>query len=103
MFHPRPDVNKKAIVEVWRLLGCVWVDADEYSGLDGFLIAPNGIHAVEIKNPDRNWKLTQAEAKRKDQIERLGQKYNFILRTNEAITLAGFMLDDYVQLAQVKV
>jgi hypothetical protein len=90
MYRPKPDSNKKAIVEVLKLYGCVWVDQDKYAGLDGFLISFNGIHAVEIKNPVYRWELTTREKLCKEEIERMGQKYNIIQTEDEALNLAGF-------------
>jgi peptide methionine sulfoxide reductase MsrA len=100
MEHPKPDANKKEIVEVIKIMGCIWIDQDKYAGLDGFLVASNGIHAVEIKNPAYRWELTDREKRCREEIERLGQKYNIIQTQDEALTLAGFSQGDYLELAK---
>ena len=89
MYHPKPDRNKREIVEALRACGCVWIDADQYAGLDGIMVSINGVHLVEIK-VDANYKLTDNEIMRQAEVEHLGQKYNIIRSVEEALALAGF-------------
>jgi hypothetical protein len=100
MFHPRPDQNRKEIVDVWRTLGCIWIDADEFAGCDGFLLSPLGVHIVEIKNPRTYWSLTPREEKRKQEVEQMGHVYNIILRPEDAAILAGYSWGDYLEARQ---
>ena len=100
MYHPKPDANRIEIVDVWRALGCIWIDADEYAGCDGFLIAPNGVHIVEIKNPRRDWSLTPREKQCQRKVEQMGQKYNIVMYPEYAAVLAGFTWDDHLEAKQ---
>ena len=89
MYHPKPDRNKKEIVDALRSIGCVWIDADQWAGIDGILVATNGVYIVEIKAGESS-KLTESEMLRQAEIEHLGQKYNIIRSVQDALVLAGF-------------
>lgn len=62
---------------------------DRNAGFDGVLISPfTGTHIVEVKNPDRKWKLTEAEEQTKQEVEARGAIYNIIQTVDEAVELA---------------
>lgn len=62
---------------------------DRNAGFDGVLISPfTGVHIVEVKNPDRKWKLTDAENKTKEEVEARGASYNIIETVEQAVKLA---------------
>lgn len=83
------DANEKELVKVWRQLHCAWIQMDRNAGFDGILISPfTGIHIVEVKNPDRKWKLTEAEKETKQEVEARGAIYNIIETVDQAVQLA---------------
>lgn len=86
-YKNRRDNNEARLVELWERSGCIWIPQDRHKGFDGVLLAPNGNHIIEIKNPDENWKLTPAEEKRKAQLEAAGYVYNIIQTDNDALAL----------------
>ena len=91
MIAQRRDENEPEIVAALRAVGCAWIPMDKMAGFDGILISPrNGIHIVEIKNPLKKWKLTEAEQERKADVERAGGVYSVILRADDALLLAGY-------------
>ena len=83
------DKNEKALVELWAASGCVWIQQMAGQGCDGILIAPNGVHIVEIKNPEYKWDLTDTEKETKKMVEFVGQKYNIIENDEQALELVG--------------
>ena len=80
----RRDLNEAAIVSFWRCVGCYWIPFVPGQGADGLLFALNGVHLVEIKNPETSWKLTPEELALKSSVERMGHKYNVIQTLDEA-------------------
>ena len=89
MRHCKPDRNKKEIAEAARACGCCWFDQDVYAGFDAVLVAPNGIHIVEVK-ASSNYKLTPNEIMTKAMIENVGKVYNIIITVDDVIALIGF-------------
>ena len=85
----RRDINERKLVDFWKALGFAWIPAKPGQGFDGLLITRLDIHVVEIKNPQRKWKLTDCERKCKEAIERLGQSYNIVETMQDAEDLAG--------------
>jgi len=85
----RRDINERKIVEYWRALGNEWIPAKPGQGYDGLLITRLDVHIVEIKNPQRKWKLTDCEKRTKEIVERLGQKYNIVETMEDAEYMAG--------------
>lgn len=81
------DANEAALVQVWRAAGCIWIPQDRHAGFDGILLAHNGNHIVEVKNPARKWKLTKAEQERKAELEARGYIYNIIETECDALAL----------------
>jgi L-lactate utilization protein LutB len=45
---------------------------------------------VEVKNPARAWKLTEAEQKTKDEIESAGGKYYIVETVKDAARVIGW-------------
>lgn len=85
----RRDNNESRIVEFWQALGCVWIPQSRHSGFDGVLVARNGVHIVEIKNPARRWTLTDAEQRRRAEVEAAGGVYNIVCNDDDARILIG--------------
>lgn len=85
----RRDDNEAALVQFWRALGCEWIEMSRHAGFDGVLVALNGVHIVEVKNPARRWALTDAEQKRRAAVERAGGRYNVIETNADARKLVG--------------
>jgi len=90
MRRAKPDRNKAEIAEAARACGCCWIDQDVYAGFDAVLVAPNGIHIVEVK-ASVNYKLTDSEIMTKAMVENVGQKYNVVITVEEVLKLAGRM------------
>ena len=85
----RRDNNEAEYVALWHSLGYVWIPWKPGMGADGLLIRPGYIYVVEIKNGDRNWKLTKSEQRLKDDMERIGMQYHICDNYEYAKYLAG--------------
>lgn len=83
------DANEAGLVQFWRAMGCHWIPMDRHKGFDGLLVARNGVHIVEIKNPARRWNYTPAEVTRKVEVEKAGGVYNTIETDEQARKLIG--------------
>lgn len=88
------DVNEPGLIALWRGAGCVVKQMDKDAGFDLLVIAPNGVHIVEVKNPVYHWKLTEAEQVTRAEVMALGQAYNVIVWKSEALALIGAVDDD---------
>lgn len=86
----RRDSNEKAILQFWKAMGCEWTPQPRQNGFDGVLVALNGVHIVEIKNPARKWQLTAGEKAKKAAVEAAGGTYHIIQTDDEARRLIGF-------------
>jgi hypothetical protein len=83
------DTNEKELVKAWRQLHCYWIQMSRDAGFDGILLSPiTGTHIVEVKNPERKWKLTDAEKKTKAEVEARGVPYRIIETVEQAVKLA---------------
>ena len=85
----RRDANEAGLVQFWRALGCEWIEMSRHAGFDGVLVALNGVHIVEVKNPARRWTLTEAEQQRKAAVEQAGGRYNIVETDDDARRLIG--------------
>jgi len=86
------DLNENAILELWALMGCVWIPQPRENGFDGVLCRSGKIWIVEIKNgnkPPSARKLTVGELKRKAQLEAIGVRYNVIENEHQAVELVS--------------
>jgi hypothetical protein len=80
----RRDKNEPPIVEYLQRAGCEVIQMQPGQGCDLIVIAQNGVHVVEVKNPDYKWELTAAESMMKLRIEQNGQRYNVIETIEDA-------------------
>lgn len=87
----RRDKNESAIVEAFRRCACTVIPMQPGQGFDLLVIAPNGIHLVEVKNSDYSWELTQPESLLKIQAEQVGQVYSVIETVEDALRLIGVL------------
>lgn len=83
------DTNERELVELWERFGCHWIAMPAGAGFDGVLLAPNGIHVVEVKNPSYRWKFTPDERIMQDVVENAGHAYNVIETDEQALALIG--------------
>ena len=86
----RRDANESELVAVWQDFGALWIPMTRDTGFDGVLVYRGLNHIVEIKNPARKWELTDAEKKRKAEVEAAGGAYNIVQTKNDALRLLGF-------------
>lgn len=90
MRHPRPDSNKRELVDFWRRIGCVVLVHDVYAGCDLTLVCPKtGVHLVELKTPATRADLTPREKKLQAELEEVGGKLEIVCDLDEAARLAG--------------
>ena len=83
------DANERGIIEFLRAAGCIVWQMDRKDGFDLLVTSrQTGTHIVEVKNPARKWKLTEAEIKKRFEIESVGRTYWII----EDITDAKWLL-----------
>ena len=82
------DANEGPIVELWRAAGCELIQLRPGQGADWVVIASNGVHVVEIKNPD-GWQYTDAELALKNSAEELGQRYETVFTIEDAARMIG--------------
>ena len=93
------DDNEKEIVEYLRGCGARVQFMDKDAGFD-LLVTYQGIHfVVEVKNPARKWKLTDAEKETQEQMEGKGAPYFIIEDIDDAEwILKAYTKDGYVRL-----
>lgn len=85
------DANEHPIVRALRAVGCIWIPMDKTAGFDAIVISPRtGTHIFEIKDPEKRWKLTAAEEKRKTEVEAVGGLYCIVLTVEQALIIAGY-------------
>lgn len=82
------DANERAIIELLRGIGCVVWQMDRKDGFDLLVISAGDVEIVEIKNPDTKWKLTEAEEKRKAEVESVGGVYWIVTDEDSALKMA---------------
>jgi hypothetical protein len=80
----RRDANEKELLEFWRAAGCYWIPMQPGQGFDGLLIAQNGVHIIEVKNPAKKWKLTEEEKELQDKLMSLLVVYNIVQNMQDA-------------------
>ena len=87
------DDNEKEIVEFLRACGARVQFMDKDAGFD-LLVTYQGKHlVVEVKNPKRKWKLTDAEQETKRQIQHADGVYYILENENDArLMLIGFSM-----------
>ena len=85
----RRDQNEPPIVEVLRRLGCVVIQMQPGAGFDLLVIARNGVHLVEVKNPAYAFELTHYESLLKINVEAIGGEYHVIQSLEDAVRLVG--------------
>ena len=83
------DKNEKAILEFIEAAGCVVIQMEPGQGFDLLVIAQNGIHIVEIKNPAYRWELTHDESMMKISVEQVGQAYHICESIQDAGNIIG--------------
>ena len=89
----RRDRNEAELVSFWNRLDCVWIPQEPGAGFDGILIAPNGVHIVEVKNAAYAWELTHDESLMKIRIQEAGQEYRVIQTLEEAARLIDYEIE----------
>ena len=72
------DKNEKGLRLLISALGGCSIQMHESAGFDLVVIFRNGAHIVEVKNPEKSWKLTPGEIKKKDEVEAAGGVYNIV-------------------------
>ena len=80
---------------MFERLGAVVIPMQPGQGFDLLVIAANGTHLVEVKNPAYKWELTKEESLMKIRVEQAGQKYNIIEDTAEAAVLVGHTVAEW--------
>jgi len=78
------DANEQGLIDLWVSLGCEVVQMDRHAGFDLLVVSHETVYIVEVKNPKRAWRLTDAEA---DLQSRIGQHYHIIQTDEEAMEL----------------
>lgn len=82
------DANEGPIVEAWRACHCALIEMQPGQGCDWIVVAPNGVHIVEIKRPGK-WTLTPDELRTKCETEAAGGKYNIVETVADALRMVG--------------
>lgn len=92
----RKDDNHREITQALEKAGALVIDCTiaPQLGFDCLVLHRSALHIVEIKNPLRPpsaRRLTPGEARRKEQIEYKGIRYNIVETTAEALKLIGVL------------
>jgi hypothetical protein len=82
------DTNEREIIDLLRKIGCVVWQMDRTAGFDLLVISAGDVEIVEIKNPAHKWKLTEAEAKKKAEVESVGGVYWIVTDEDDALKMA---------------
>ena len=83
------DANEAEICIAIKYFGGYYRKMPETCGFDLLVVFPQtGVHIVEVKNPEYNWTLTDAELKMKKNIEYHGGQYNIVEQVEEIQDLA---------------
>jgi hypothetical protein len=89
------DRNEPAIISLLHRLGAQVIQLEPGQGADLIVIAENGIHICEVKNPAYKWELTQDESLMKMRVERVGQQYHILQTVEDAARLLGREVVDW--------
>ena len=81
------DINEKDLCTLIVTIGGRYIKMHETAGFDLVVIFPNGTHLVEVKNPERKWKLTTAEQDTKDEVEAAGGVYHIVQTDDDILEL----------------
>ena len=81
------DTNEKDLCELILELGGSYTKMHANGGFD-LVVVLNGVHIVEVKNPEYKWKLTADELKKKEEVERSGGVYNIVQRDEDILRLS---------------
>ena len=82
------DANERGIIELLQAAGCVVWQMDRKAGFDLLVISAGDVEIVEVKNPAKKWKLTDAEQKKKDEVESVGGTYWIVTDEDSALRMA---------------
>lgn len=82
------DANERGLIELLRRIGCVVWQMDRKAGFDLLVISAGDVNIAEVKNPAKKWKLTDAEQKKKDEVESVGGIYWIIENEDDALKMA---------------
>ena len=91
MYAQRKDNNEKVIIDGLRACGVYVQQMDRLAGFDLLLAFRGVIHIVEIKNPDRSTKLTDAEHLTAQMISLAGCEYNIVSTLDEALKVVELL------------
>ena len=80
------DANEKDICDCIVALGGSYTKMHANGGFD-LVVVLNGVHIVEVKNPEYKWKLTEDELKKKEQVESTGGIYNIVQTDDDILKL----------------
>lgn len=87
------DANEREMIEAWRACGALCIRQDETAGFDVLLLTKEGaVYFVEIKDirQDHNkFYLTDAERKRRVEVQERGGCYKVITNMVDALALVG--------------
>ena|SRR3990167_9388758 len=86
------DSNEAEIIQFLRATGARVQQMTERAGFD-LLVTCELHYIVEVKNPARKWKLTEAEAKTKQEIESAGGRYHIVETVEQAARVIGWEIE----------
>jgi hypothetical protein len=89
MIAEKPDANLREIIAVAQHAGAHVIKMDRNAGFDLLVVHRSGVHIVEVKNPERKWKLTQAEEAQARRVDRTGQTYNVVECAEDMLEVLG--------------
>jgi hypothetical protein len=84
------DRNEKAILSLWRSLGCYCIQMKREQGYDWTVVSPHRVAIVEIKMPEEVDHLTDSEKKCKAEVEAAGGEYFVVWDDATALEAAGY-------------
>jgi Holliday junction resolvase-like predicted endonuclease len=89
MIEQKRDANEREIITVARHAGAHVIQMDKSAGFDLLVVHRSGVHIVEVKNPERKWKLTPAEEAQARRVDRTGQTYNVVECAEDMLEVLG--------------
>jgi hypothetical protein len=89
MIAQKRDTNEAELITIWRGVGALVIPMDKSAGFDLLVIHRGKVYVVEVKQPGKRYRLTDAERARCTEVEAVGVPYNIVQTADDALEMLG--------------